>query len=460
MNKEKFYSVLIKVVTWICRIVFGITFIVSGWAKGIDPWGTFYKISEYFTSFNLSFNEEITFIAALALASFEFTLGICILFGCLRRTSSWFALGTMCVMLPLTIYIYWADPVSDCGCFGDFIVLSNSATMWKNVVLTVMAIILVKYNRRCPSIYSHPVQWIVIVISIFFILAVAFIGYSIQPAIDFRPYPIGTDMKSIFTDEDEDMTLVYEKNGLSREFNLEDLPDSTWTYIGVKETDPDEGNNTIVIFDGDDEVTESIWSIPGKLLILSVPTPDSDYLYLSRTANLLAKMIAADDGTMIGLIAADGDNLEKWKSYAMAEFEIFSVEDTSLKELVRGEPGVVYLEDGRIVWKRTLASVSAVLNANEIVYYDYDGVNDDIMHNHETDKLLKSIGDNSPYDSYTGVLWLYVILMGVLLFANVLIRIGISIYKRTVKAAEKIKIPISDGRLKKDRSSGNIDTEN
>lgn len=267
-------------------------------------------------------------------------------------------------------------------------------------------------------------------------------------------------MKSIFTDEDEDMTLVYEKNGLSREFNLEDLPDSTWTYIGVKETDPDEGNNTIVIFDGDDEVTESIWSIPGKLLILSVPTPDSDYLYLSRTANLLAKMIAADDGTMIGLIAADGDNLEKWKSYAMAEFEIFSVEDTSLKELVRGEPGVVYLEDGRIVWKRTLASVSAVLNANEIAYYDYDGVNDDIMHNHETDKLLKSIGDNSPYDSYTGVLWLYVILMGVLLFANVLIRIGISIYKRTVKAAEKIKIPISDGRLKKDRSSGNIDTEN
>jgi hypothetical protein len=68
---------------------------------------------------------------------------------------------------------------------------------------------------------------------------------------------------------------------------------------------------------------------------------------------------------------------------SMATYPIYNVEDTELKILVRGKPAVVFTRNGKIVWKRTLQSLSAArveeaLIGNgdlEWIAVDYDGSN-------------------------------------------------------------------------------------
>lgn len=383
---------------WLSRIIFGATFIISGWAKGVDPWGTVYKIQEYFTVWHLDFTNEITLILAVALAVFEFTLGVCIFLGLLRRMSAWTALAVMCVMLPLTIYIFAASPVSDCGCFGDFLVISNAATMWKNVALIALAIVLVVYNRRCEPVILPEIQWLALTVSIAFVLCLSWIGYQIQPPVDFRPY--GEDTVFCSADENEgEAMLIYEKNGERKEFSLNDLPDSTWTF--VEQADPGDASSTLTVFDGGEDVTADVLCGGGRLMVVSVPNPGVDDLYGSRNLNRLADYIRAQGGDMIGLVAADGDRLQTWSELANPSYPVYSAEDTSLKELVRGQPGVVYADSGKIVWKRTLNSLSANINS---LPEQTDSLEDQ-------GRMLAEIGADAPYNDYLRILVTYLIAM-------------------------------------------------
>ena len=131
--RDKYPKVLL-ILTWLLRIAVGGVFIVSGLSKGIDPWGTFYKTSEYLTAMHIPIVELGNTVLTLVflLFSSEFIIGVCLLTGCYRKAAPIFAALFMLVMLPLTLWIAIADPVSDCGCFGDFLVISNWATFIKN----------------------------------------------------------------------------------------------------------------------------------------------------------------------------------------------------------------------------------------------------------------------------------------------------------------------------------------
>ncbi|WP_301904450.1 MauE/DoxX family redox-associated membrane protein, partial [uncultured Duncaniella sp.] len=133
---------------WLFRILVGATFIVSGFAKSIDPWGSFYKISEYFDVWGWDIPHALVVLGAFALGCSEFVLGCLLFFGCYRRVGVWLMMLMMCFMLPLTLYIAIASPVADCGCFGDFLVISNNATFVKNIFLTLMLVYLIMFNAR------------------------------------------------------------------------------------------------------------------------------------------------------------------------------------------------------------------------------------------------------------------------------------------------------------------------
>ncbi len=339
------------------RLAVGITFIVSGWAKSIDPWGFVYKIEEYLNVWGNAFPRELTLTAAVSLSVAEFTVGILILFGALRRGALWMAAAFMSMMLPLTVYIAIANPVSDCGCFGDFVQLSNNATLAKNIVLTLLIIILLKYNTRIKGLYEPGIQWLVVVGAIMFSLALAFCGYRYQPLVDFRPYPTGS---TIFSDEassTEEEHYIYTRDGLTQSFTLDALPDSTWTYVRT-EIEANDDNRTLSISDGDEDVTSDILTCGEEMLLLAVPDPGIHYLTRARLANELSSAIAARGGRMVALVAADGENLDGWRQLALPSYEVYTSEDTSLKELVRGDAGLLYINpDGTIVWKRNLSSI-------------------------------------------------------------------------------------------------------
>ena len=149
-----------------CRIVTGGVFVFSGFVKGIDPWGTVYKMDEYLVAMGMPLYDSLILAGVFGLCALEFLIGIYLIFGCYRKSAPMLALLFMCVMLPLTLWIAIADPVADCGCFGDALVISNWATFWKNVAITCLIIWLIKSNRRVPCIITPAFQWMAFVATV------------------------------------------------------------------------------------------------------------------------------------------------------------------------------------------------------------------------------------------------------------------------------------------------------
>lgn len=379
MPEHKF--LLFKTCVWLARIVVGLTFVVSGWAKAVDPWGFIYKIEDYLTVWSIDVAREITLTGAISLSVAEFITGVLIVTGCWRRLSVMVAAGFMTVMLPLTAYIAIADPVPDCGCFGDFIIISNTATFLKNIVLSALVIYLLKYNTRVKGLYRHSLQWQTVAVSLVFVTTVSFIGYRYQPVVDFRPFKTGSVFPPASAEDDPNVTFVYSKDGEEREYNIDNLPDSTWTFVSRIDRTTTE-DNSFAVFDGYDDVTGLLVS-DKPLLLLVVNDPGAGYLYRSRLVMQFAALIEREGGEMVAILAADADGVEKWRNLAAIDTDIFTADDTSLKMLARGDTALVYIVDGHIVWKRNIASFSPDLfdsanenvSLNEMSAVDDGGVN-------------------------------------------------------------------------------------
>lgn len=380
MPERKF--LLFKTCVWLARIVVGLTFVVSGWAKAVDPWGFIYKIEDYLTVWSIDVAREITLTGAISLSVAEFITGVLIVTGCWRRLSVMVAAGFMTVMLPLTAYIAIADPVPDCGCFGDFIIISNTATFLKNIVLSALVIYLLKYNTRVKGLYRHSLQWQTVAVSLVFVTTVSFIGYRYQPVVDFRPFKTGSVFPPASAEDDPNVTFVYSKDGEEREYDIDNLPDSTWTFVSRIDRPGATDDNSFAVFDGYDDVTGLLVS-DKPLLLLVVNDPGAGYLYRSRLAMQFAALIEREGGEMVAILAADADGVEKWRNLAAIDTDIFTADDTSLKMLARGDTALVYIVDGHIVWKRNIASFSPDLfdsanknvSLNEMSAVDDGGVN-------------------------------------------------------------------------------------
>ena len=144
MMKNKATHILTKIAVNIGRLLMAITFIFSGFVKGIDPLGTQYKITDYLEALHIDwmFPSWSTLVMSVLLATAEFAIGIFLLFAIRRRLMSKITLSVMSVMTLITLWIVIADPVKDCGCFGDAVVLTNMETFIKNIILLIFAVLL------------------------------------------------------------------------------------------------------------------------------------------------------------------------------------------------------------------------------------------------------------------------------------------------------------------------------
>lgn len=356
-KKSKDLSVKLYLpLVWLLRLAVGAVFIFSGFVKAVDPWGFIYKIREYLDVWDISWvSRETVTVVAFTVAAGEFTSGVLLLTGCLRRTVVWFMLLLMAFMLPLTLYIYVFQPVADCGCFGDALVISNAATFYKNVAITLSLVFLARYNSKVTMIYQPIVQWLVIVVSVVLCLFLSIVGYNVQPLVDFRHYLVGGTLAD---DSESNVRLIYERDDVRQEFEVDALPDSTWTYVG--RTSLESGlASSLAIFDGDDEVTADVLDPTAPQLLLMVSDPAQHTKARAGMANALNAYITNQGGSMIGIVAASGDELKTWMSKVEPDYEVYSADDTTIKEIVRGNAGIVYVKDGKIVWKRNLYSLPA-----------------------------------------------------------------------------------------------------
>lgn len=370
------------------RLATGGVFAFSGFAKAIDPWGSVYKFGEYLSAFGLADLDWSLLFLAVSVGTIEFALGVFMTFGIYRRFTPAMMLLAMLVMLPVTGYLAFTDAVPDCGCFGDALVLSNWSTFAKNVLLTPLILYLCAYNRFVKNVYGFAVQWMVAFLSMAYALALAFIGFYMQPLIDFRPYPVGAPIVSLYEPSDEpEFEFTYEKNGVKQSFTIDSLPDDTWTYIdrrpihGTKRSDaPD----AIAITTLDGTPADSVLLSSGEQILLLFPDLDKvgiAYTYLINEMYDYARSHGID---VVGLTSADAHTVAEWDDLSMASYTLYSIDDSTLKMIARGNPAVVYLRDGRVVWKRTLQSISMEFITNE---RDMEGIGSDF----NQDRWLKGL---------------------------------------------------------------------
>ena len=363
--KDKSIHIVLKVWTNVCRFLLATAFIFSGFVKAVDPLGSQYKIQDYLEAFGMLswFPSFCPLLFAIVLSTFEFSIGIFLLFGIRKNISTTLSLMLMLLMTPLTLYLALANPVSDCGCFGDAWVLTNWQTFSKNVVLLTAAFSVFRWKSLLIRFISAKSEWLVSLYTLFFVLLFSFYCLEHLPVLDFRPYKIGQNIPQGMTIPEGAQPSVYEslftleKEGKQQEFTLDSYPDSTWTFVEARTVLKKKGYEPS-IFDFSMTEEETGEDITEKVLA------DSSYTFL-----LVAHRIDEADDSNIDLIneiydysvehgysfycltSSSDEQFESWRDKTGAEYPIALMDDITLKTMIRSNPGLMLLKEGTILNK-------------------------------------------------------------------------------------------------------------
>lgn len=344
------------------RFVLAAVFIFSGFVKATDPLGTVYKLGDYAEAFGLGAAvppHGVLLLAAMLLCLFEFVLGICLLFTIWRRTTLALTLAFLCFMTPLTLYLAVANPVADCGCFGDAIVLTNWQTFWKNVILLAITIPVLINNECLVRLIHRNTQW---VISGFAIVSLSlFMRANLRhlPLIDFRPYHIGANFEaSMAVPEDApqpryDTYFTLSKDGQVQEFTLDDYPDSTWTFVSSRTVLREKGyeppiHDFALIDSEGDDITSDLFESGWRFLLVMNKLQYEDML---DVINDLYDYATINDCPFYALTSATGADMEQWRNDTGANYDFYTADDVTLKTIIRSNPGLLLVHDGTIVGK-------------------------------------------------------------------------------------------------------------
>ncbi len=346
---------------FVSRLLVGGTFIFSGLVKSIDPYGTLYKFQDYFAVFHLDFLSPFAMLFAVALSMAEFLFGVHILFGSYRKSTPRLVLALMGVMTPLTLYLAIANPIADCGCFGDAIHLSNWATFFKNVILLGFTIVLVRYNQRLRPLYNHQVQWLTGLFAMLYSGAFAYVGIEQQPYLDFRPYKIGLNIPDALAagEPEKEYIFVYEREGKKQEFTLDNLPaeEEGWTFVDrIEKEIPGEKSDLPVITDfsiyqDDEEITDEIlYDEDYRILLLSPEVEDADDSEVDRINELYD--YSMEQGYEFACVTSSSpEEIERWSEDTGAEYPFYFMDKTAIRTIARGNPAVMLLKEGTILRK-------------------------------------------------------------------------------------------------------------
>ena len=375
MNKIK--SILVN----LSRTLLALTFIFSGFVKAIDPLGSQYKIAEYLEAVQLSayIPDWAQLILSVGLSAIEFTLGVMLLLAIRRRLASKLSLIMMVVMTLVTLWLTVSNPIQDCGCFGDAIHLTNTQTFIKNLILLTAAIILACWPLYQIRFVSKTNQWIAFYFTIVFIVTASTLSLYHLPIFDFRPYYIGQNIKKgmeipkgakLTTYK---TTFICEKNGVTKEFTENDYPydDSTWVFkdthqeILEKGYEPPIHDFSITDEKTGEDLTDSILTKDGYTFLLIVPVleraDDSNFGEIDAIYEY-----AKENGyDFYGLTASTDKAIKHWRDITGAEYPFYTMDGTTLKTIIRSNPGLVLLYKGTIInkWSHNALPKQAELNA-------------------------------------------------------------------------------------------------
>ncbi len=353
-----------KFIVQIARVFVAITFIFSGFVKLVDPLGSAYKFQEYFGAdvLNLEFLIPFALPFSIVLIIAEIMLGIMLLIGFKPKLTVWSLAILTFIFLFLTWYSAYYNKVTDCGCFGDAITLTPWETFYKNILLIILIALLFVKIDLIKSIFSTKISKVITFACLFVFLFITYHVLVHLPLIDFRAYAVGKNIpegmiypedakKSIYKD-----TWIYGVNGEEKEYTTEEKP---WeiegaTFVDRKTKLIEKGYEPSIhdfTMEKDDvDFTDLLMQKERLMLIVMYNLQKVDKEALKHINEVIAKA----QGNGYDVYAFSSSPLGEYESLKREfdlDLELLFCDETTLKTIVRANPGIVTINKGTISGK-------------------------------------------------------------------------------------------------------------
>ena len=356
-----------RLVKNLCRIIVGIVFIYSGFVKGIDPLGSDYKFTDYFNAFGMGWMNATTLFFSFALSLAEFLIGTALLFNLWVSRMAWGSLLFMAFFTPLTLVLALTNPVSDCGCFGDAMILTNWQTFWKNIILLLLAIMIFVYRKEYKSSLPLMGQFSFLTLAGAGMLCLSIYCYRHLPVLDFRPYAVGKNITEGMRlpegakPDQYEVTLKYKnkQTGEIRSFTEENYPwqdTLNWEYESSSERLVKKGyitpiHDLVIEHPTLGNITEEILEDDNHtILAVAYNLNQSDTQY-QPAINRLAEYARKKGIRFYGLTSSTERDIEAYKKRNHVPYEFCTADEIQLKTMIRSNPGVIILREGTILDK-------------------------------------------------------------------------------------------------------------
>ena len=359
-----------KTIYHFSRILTGIVFVFSGFVKAVDPVGTQIKFSDYFEAMGLAFLMPYALIFSFLLNAAELVVGLMLLFNVFSKFATWAGLFFLLIFTPLTLWLAVANPVTDCGCFGDAVKLTNWQTFWKNVILLILIFVIFLYRKQFGTDFKAKKTKILFSLFIVFAFAFEFYNFYNLPVIDFRPFKEGTDIKEniiIPPDAEKDVyeTVLYYKNlktGEKKAFDINNIPyedtlnwayDTTITKLIKKGYEPPIHDFFLSDLHGRD-ITEDILNYKKLSCILIMPDFKKGIRRLKGIKKKISDIAFYTDYNhypFYCFTSSESSVIEENKIYIPNYIKILTGDKKMLKTFIRSNPGFVLMKDGVVLKK-------------------------------------------------------------------------------------------------------------
>jgi len=349
----------------ISKIIIAVVFIFSGFVKCVDPTGFAIKMEEYFIAFGMDFLIPFSMMLSILMCGAEMLVGIMLLLNLKIKWAIWIAVALMVFYTPLTLWLAISNKVTDCGCFGDAVVLTNWQTFLKNIVLDVFVVLLFMNRNNFKDFFKPKIQILAAVGFALLVTGFEFYNLSHLPVIDFMPYKIGTNIPNGMVvperasgDVYKPPVLRYKKDGKVKKFTLENYPkdDTSWTFVDsksdlkIKDDGPRIHDFGILTPEGQD-VTDLILLDKGYSLLVIYNSLKKADLKNIDDINRLVDQAISKGYKVYGLTSSLPEEIESFKEKARATYPIYNMDGTTLKTMIRSNPGLMLIKEGTIVGK-------------------------------------------------------------------------------------------------------------
>lgn len=362
----------------IIRIITGCLFIFSGLVKAIDPRGLAYKMQEFFEAWaNAGYLKSMMPVLndnalafSIIMITLEVVVGVGLLLGWQKKLTTWILLLLMLFFTFLTSYVLFSGKIKACGCFGDCIPLTPIQTFTKDILLVVFSLILLLKSSYIRPAFTPKLNALLVCVALFLTLLLQWYVLRHLPVIDCLPFKKGNNivelskMPANAIQDKFDYVFVYEKDGQPKDFTMDALPDSSWTFKERKQVLLEKGSNNVPLindfsFSNSDgiPVTDSVLNIPGIYYLYFIRELPADSAWVSHYRDFYQAAQIRKEPVFISTSHANQVQ-EYFEKHQLSNDGIYSTDATAIKTAARVNPAAIQMKGPVIMNKKSWADVN------------------------------------------------------------------------------------------------------